>query len=313
MLSTVVVGLEVLTGICAGVEDAEPEVEEDEVEEDEVEDEDMEDFIGDDDDVLAEAAAHADAMDDIAPRLSSSVTLSLPHLLSLSIPARLASLASLNPLSFPPSSSASIHPPTTAMLSTLHLRALEALNNLLLTIAAAGAGQLQGQLPLQGIWDGLMQLIKIVASEPEVVQERGQEMRGEVVQMAVGCAWGIAKIGADDIVRLYTSWLMSGDCTRKHPAPLIPAYPPPLTITPRTIAPPRASIHPRLAPLRVARRELRHRVHPLLSPHTDHRRIRFNPRQSGPSDVRPNRNSHRPHQCHYRHLRRRDACVRSGL
>ena len=238
MLSTVVVGLEVLTGICAGVEDAdEVEGAEDVGEDDEFvkeddEDEDAnmeEDIIGggmdeDEDadaDVLAEAAAHADALmdgedqdEDAAPagaRLSASVTLTLPHLLSLSIPARLTQLALLNPLSFPPSTPGqpSIHPPTTAVLSTVHLRALEALNNLLLTIVAAlpqmprsQASQLVGSLPLQGVWDGVMHLVQIVSAEPEVLKQRGQEMRAEVFEMGVGCAWGVAKIGAGQVVSL---------------------------------------------------------------------------------------------------------------
>jgi hypothetical protein len=135
-------------------------------------------------------------------------TATLPHLLTtLSLPQRLISLSSLTPLSFPPSSSTpSPHPPTTAALSTFHLRALEALNNLLLTVAAslpadlALASQAAGILPAQQIWEKLFAIVGTIAAEPEVLASRGQEMRGEVLEMALGCLWGVSKVSSAQLV-----------------------------------------------------------------------------------------------------------------
>ena len=208
-LTTVVVGLEILTGICAGIEDSELEAAEEEVEDVEGdEDEAMEE--GDDlaDDALIEMAREPDAMVEAssAPTVATAVTLS--HLLStLNLPRRLTSLATLNTLSFPPSTSdPSPHPPTTSILSVLHLRALETLNNLLLTVVAslpseAGArSQAAGVVPSAGVWSSMFAVVDPLLAERGVLAQKGQELRTEVLEMALGCAWGCAKIDAEGLV-----------------------------------------------------------------------------------------------------------------
>ncbi|KAK4685839.1 hypothetical protein P7C73_g4298, partial [Tremellales sp. Uapishka_1] len=200
MLTTVVIGLEILTGICAGVVDAEEVAEEETEEEDE--DEEMEDDLPDEALIsLGRDPGALDQAEPTAPVLTSSIT--LPHLLTtLSLPQKLTKLSLPTQLSFPPSTSVpSPHPPTTSVLSVLHLRALEALNNLLLTTAAAAQSDAQiGTLvPSQGIWDGMFGIIGILIVEEDALGIKGQEMRLEVVEMALGCTWGLMKISPAQI------------------------------------------------------------------------------------------------------------------
>lgn len=197
-----VVGLEILTGICAGLEDSEleePEAAEveDEMDEDEDSDADLPD------EALIAMGRDPTVKEDIRPVIVST-TVTLSHLVStLSLPQRLASLASLNTLSFPPIGAASPHPPTTSILSVLHLRALETLNNLLLTIVAslpADGSRNTTVVPVNGIWDGMFGIIDALLSEPEALSSKGQELRIEVLEMALGCAWGCAKIAPELLV-----------------------------------------------------------------------------------------------------------------
>jgi hypothetical protein len=216
MLNTVVVSLEILTGICAGLEDDEEkaapaaeEAEEGMLEDDE--DAEMGSDDGeemDDEDLINEALDHADMDQDAdgdeqATTVNTAVT--IQSLLAHHLPARLAKLGQLTPLSFPPAGAQpSPHPPTTSVLSTLHLRAHEALNNLLLTVVASlsgdDAGKVAEAFPLQELWTGLLATVRMIASEPDVLKERGQEMRGEVLEMALGCVWGIIKLGSATLV-----------------------------------------------------------------------------------------------------------------
>ncbi|KAK8861699.1 hypothetical protein IAR55_002522 [Kwoniella newhampshirensis] len=205
-LNTVVTALEVLTNICAGLEDEDDVLEGAEVPEtaeEADEDEEMDGVF--DDEGLIEQGREPDApFGDIAsnPVVNPGATLS--HLLSgLQLPRRLTALSQLTQLSFPPANDTpSPHPPTTSVLSMLHLRALEALNNLLLTTAAsipanasaATQAAAAAAIPMQGIWDAMFATIETIGSEPQALQLRGQEMRVEVLQMALGCVWGIAKI-----------------------------------------------------------------------------------------------------------------------
>ena len=123
---------------------------------------------------------------------------SLPYLLTtMRLPTRLTSLAQLTLLSFPPALGPSSHPPITSILSVLHLRALEALNNLLLTTAAyAAAGGRASTVPVSDLWTGLFAVVDPIFAEPQVMQARGQEMRLEVLETATGCLWSLAKISS---------------------------------------------------------------------------------------------------------------------
>ena len=220
-----VVGLEILTGVCAGLEDAELEGEGDGAA-DEADsefgdaicasltpDDDDEAMDEDADDISDEALIEKGRDPTSAPngstqhKVATSVTLS--HLLTtLSLPARLTTLASLHSLSFPPSSAMpSIHPPTTSILSVLHLRALETLNNLLLTVVASlpeeptRRSQIAGVIPVDQVWTSNFGTIDMVLSEPQALSQKGQELRIEVLEMALGCTWGCAKIAPEALVR----------------------------------------------------------------------------------------------------------------
>ncbi|KIR31946.1 hypothetical protein I352_05575 [Cryptococcus deuterogattii MMRL2647] len=212
-LSTIVTALEVLTNICAGLEDeediaaetleeggaaAEVEIEEDvdaAMDEDEIDDEGL---IS----MGREPGAELEMETfDSGVKLNPGATLS--HLLTnLHLPERLALLSRPVSLSFPPASTVpSIHPPTTSILSILHLHALEALNNLLLTAVASisaadrsAAAQIVASVPVQGLWDSLFAIIQLIGSEPQALQMKGQEMRMEVLEMTLGCVWGTIKI-----------------------------------------------------------------------------------------------------------------------
>lgn len=143
-------------------------------------------------------------------------TASLPYLLTkLLLPQRLTILSLPNQLSFPPSNNTpSAHPPTTAALSTIHLRSLEALNNLLVTVAAilpkdeVSANQLIRAIPLQDSWEGIFRIVGSIVSEAQVVKAKGQEMRLEVTEMYVGCLWGVAKVGISQTVSVLSLCLL---------------------------------------------------------------------------------------------------------
>lgn len=138
---------------------------------------------------------------DSSVKLNPGATLS--HLLTnLHLPERLTLLSRPVSLSFPPVSTVpSIHPPTTSILSILHLHALEALNNLLLTAVASisaadrsAVAQIIASVPVQGLWDSLFSIIQLIGSEPQALQMKGQEMRMEVLEMTLGCVWGTIKV-----------------------------------------------------------------------------------------------------------------------
>ena len=208
-LTTVVVALEILTGICAGLEDSELEGEAAPEVEDEIDDDDMEEDENLADEALIEMGRDPNAaVEASAPKAAVSTTVTLSHLIAtLSLPRRLASLSALNALSFPPSTSVpSPHPPTTSVLSVLHLRALEALNNLLLTSVASlpedasSRAQAASVIPIDTIWNGMFAIVGALVSEPDALKQKGQELRIEVLEMALGCSWGCAKISPESVV-----------------------------------------------------------------------------------------------------------------
>ena len=140
------------------------------------------------------------------PTIITPVTLS--HLITtLSLPRCLTNLSLLNPSSFPASpTQPSPHPPTTSILSILHLRALEALNNLLLTIVASlpsnptATAQVSSVIPMQDIWGKLFGIVDMLKMDPASLKHKGQELRGEILEMALGCIWGLAKIAPEQLV-----------------------------------------------------------------------------------------------------------------
>lgn len=172
----------------------------------EVDDEEMDEDLPDEDLIALARGANGDGDDIVTENNAAGPTVHMPvtsnQLLKLQLPARLTKLATLTPLSFPPSTATpSPHPPTTSLLSTIHLRALEALNNLFLTFAAAQLSEPgDGRIDSQSLWDGLLPIIEMISSEASVLGARGQEMRGEVLDMVTGALWGVVKLESTAIV-----------------------------------------------------------------------------------------------------------------
>lgn len=181
-LQAVTLALEILTGLCAGLEDA---VEE----EGDASDAEMED-AQDDETLIAAGRDPANAGTPAAPTKVNSA--GLPRLLSV-LPERLVKLATLTPLSLPPADDASPHPPTTAALSALHLRALEALNNLLLSTAAAVQNGEKLDVPAQELWNALFPILRAEGAPAADASARGQEFRKAIQEAALGCLWGCAR------------------------------------------------------------------------------------------------------------------------
>ena len=159
------------------------------------------------DEALIEMGRDPSSLPNGASQATVATAVTLSHLLTtLSLPARLTTLSTLNSLSFPPATSMpSLHPPTTSLLSVLHLRALETLNNLLLTVVASlpadGAqSQISGLIPVDKIWTRMFSTVDLLLSEPQALSQKGQELRMEVLEMSLGCTWGAAKIASGLIV-----------------------------------------------------------------------------------------------------------------
>ncbi|THG94495.1 hypothetical protein EW026_g6991 [Hermanssonia centrifuga] len=185
-LKTVQLALEILTGVCATLPDPEPPVEEEVGEEDPERDNDDEDMDQDDPDMEDDENTpdHAD---------KQATSAALPSLV-----APLLSLIQPTPLSFPPiSGGLSPHPPTTSVLSAIHIRALECLNNVFLSLASPARSQNQnvdrGVQKDSGvkIWEEVWKALSAVGTE---VEGPGQESRRDMWQVAVGVLWGIAVV-----------------------------------------------------------------------------------------------------------------------
>lgn len=156
----------------------------------------MEDALADEDLIALGRDPSQGGAGAAAPTVSTAAT--LPHLLGgLSLPERLSTLAQVTPLSFPPNPMMpSPHPPTTAALSVVHLRALEALNNLLLTSAAAIAGgdsSLAALIPGPALWVAMFDIVTLCGADAGALSARGHEMRLEIMEAALGCVWGLAQ------------------------------------------------------------------------------------------------------------------------
>lgn len=263
-LSTLMVSLEVLTESCAGLVDEVPEEQalgEPLPEDDESEagsaDEDMEDDDDMDEKLIAQGRDQVDGeeAEDSGPRVKPTAT-PLETLASSGLHMKLIALARATPLSFPPTApgttglvtAPSAHPPTTAVLSSIHLRALEALNNLLLTIAgyappaqpplassddlepkqrarmqewrALVDGPLSG---LQQIWLDTFDIAReVVQPDVSVLDAKGQEIRLEIIDILAGVWLGLAKIaGAGGLVRTLSTSQSASLSVSRSPSPTI--------------------------------------------------------------------------------------------
>lgn len=120
----------------------------------------------------------------------------------------LLALATPTSLSFPPLSFPSIHPPTTSALGTMHIRALECLNNLFL-------GSSEEAIPTEvkeagvDVWRRVWGVLKGAGEPREVlggVGVGGQERRREMWEVGVGVLWGLARVCKGELVSFECVW-----------------------------------------------------------------------------------------------------------
>lgn len=184
-----------------------------------------EDGEGDGDDAMMDSDAH----DQNQPKASESSSpedkdanntpTSLLHLLT---PPLLA-LARPTVLSFPPPALPSVHPPTTSVLSAIHVRALECLNNLFVGMKEHVASDgVETTTPEQkevvdgavGVWNTMWSadLLGAIGAPPVGTgagsgpgtasgAEPGQERKVEMWNIAVGVLWGLSRMCRGALVR----------------------------------------------------------------------------------------------------------------
>ncbi|KAF9502190.1 ARM repeat-containing protein [Pleurotus eryngii] len=179
VLRTVQLALEIMTGMCAMLPDSEPHGD-DEVEGDADLDEETE-------------KPNSDAeMEEVG----STTTRTKPTFLPSLIPP-LLSLIQPVALSFPPLASASLHPPTTSVLSAIHICALECLNNIFLALATSEQPAIADDIESgQRIWSEIWTALGSVGVEFGL----GQERRKEMWEIAVGVMWGVSNVWKGHIV-----------------------------------------------------------------------------------------------------------------
>lgn len=185
-LRTLILALEVLTGVCANLPDPEPVKEDEEVvEEIEMDDED-------DDEVIEEQPQPTSAT-------TSSQTNSLNLIATLTRP--LLALARPTPLSFSQSSVPTVHPPTTSALGTIHVRALECLNNLFLGINTENVQLPEGAAKqATEVWNDVWSVLAAVGKQSEWTVGSAVEVRKEMWEVGVGVLWGLARIGKGELI-----------------------------------------------------------------------------------------------------------------
>lgn len=247
-LSTLQLSLEILGGWCAtldseslsgGSSGANDESEEEwggiPTESNDVEMEDGSDEMDEDDEDKDESPEEIEARlgggGVGAIELSSSALKLLTEL-----PLLLLKLATPTSLSFPPPPSTASAPafiPTSATpttlaaneplspllstisesLTTIHVRSIECLNNIYITLARASAElNKRNRSDLQRAWEGVLELIQTRLGEQRAVSKEQEEDRGmELVMAGVGAVWGMARcgLGEDGQLVCFTSlsWL----------------------------------------------------------------------------------------------------------
>ncbi|KAL4070726.1 ARM repeat-containing protein [Scleroderma citrinum] len=185
-LRTVQLALEILTGACATLPD--PVIQttgiENDTEEIKDEDADMDDATMEDDMPLDDCSQPATG----GPHSPCSVPALAQPLLMLIQP---------TPLSFPPSSSPSCHPPITSVLSAVHVSAFECLNNMFLSLAAHPQSPLTADDSTgRAIWGETWASLSKVGLDISP----GQERKREIWEIAVGVLWAVGKIWKGKII-----------------------------------------------------------------------------------------------------------------
>ena len=151
---------------------------------------------------------------DLSTNVSSTLPALTEPLLRLSLPTE---------LSFPPLSTStaapSPHPPTASALGAIHIRALECLNNIFLSFSVSLSSSRQSSSTASSnstaasiatdvhsgnrVWESLWATLSKVGLEG-VIGVRGQEIRNEMWEAAVGVLWGVSDVWKGHIVSLFT-------------------------------------------------------------------------------------------------------------
>ncbi|KAF9935958.1 hypothetical protein BGZ65_002853 [Modicella reniformis] len=220
-LQTLQLSLELIASICTESVEGVEEEEEEEWKNETADDDDMEadedeQFETDTNDDKKDSALDENALREMEQLTAASnetpMDLSghpiINILTNIVFPA-LINLATPTPLSFPEQeipTPKTVAPQITAQLAMTHLRATEALNNFLLTMADAVPGKWwykQKKVDAEQCWTWLFQQASTVAGKGVQVgaEEKGQEMRGAILDAIVGCLWTLAR-GLDTNVPL---------------------------------------------------------------------------------------------------------------
>lgn len=140
-----------------------------------------------------EGPADADVSMDDEP---TTPTNSSPSFLT-NLVAPLIALIQPTALSFPPLAAPSMHPPTTSALSSVHISALECLNNIFLSLTTSPNPGVSSDVN-SGItvWNGVWAALGLVGTQTGLGQERRQEMW----DIAIGVLWGVGSVWKGAIV-----------------------------------------------------------------------------------------------------------------
>ena len=97
-------------------------------------------------------------------------------------------------LSFPPLATPSLHPPTTSVLSAIHVSALECLSNIFLSLSTSPNSS-NSSIAADSdsglrVWNDIWSALAVVGTESGL----GQERRQEIWEVAVGVLWGVGII-----------------------------------------------------------------------------------------------------------------------
>lgn len=190
--------LEILIGVCATLPDPSPQgAAEETAENDEDEDEAM---MGDDDDEGAPPANEDEAEDEDEDIIEDGTTEEAQAAASALLPGMVQHLLALihpTELSFPPFGGPSPCPPITVALSSIHVSAMQCLNNIFFSLAASNNSTLsQDRQSGRHLWEEVWRCLGSVGT----TYGAGQERREEVWSNGVGVLWGLGMVWKGTLV-----------------------------------------------------------------------------------------------------------------
>ncbi|KZT30974.1 ARM repeat-containing protein [Neolentinus lepideus HHB14362 ss-1] len=170
-LRSIQLALEILTGACATLPDVDLAMEgEDDMDENEV--------------------MHDEPTPEAHPSPANTSFLS-------SLVEPLLSLIQPTPLSFPPHSGASPHPPTASALSAIHICAMECLNNIFLSLSASPNPAVASDTESGWkVWSVIFSALQSVGTQ----FGPGQERRKDIWEIGVGVLWGIGNTWKGNLI-----------------------------------------------------------------------------------------------------------------